>query len=87
MKKILYAIISVAAVLSLASCEKLLTVSSGRVTIPFFTQDTDYTRGLYYWCLRLLYANGDVYTPMEKPQEFRILAVAGDASGGDDNGE
>ena len=67
--------------------EKLLAVSSGRVTIPFFTQDTDYTRGLYYWCLRLLYANGDVYTPMEKPQEFRILAVAGDASGGDDNGE
>ena len=66
--------------------EKLLTILSGRVTIPFFTEDTDYSRGLYYWCLRLLYANGDVYTPMEKPQEFHILPVGGDATGGGGSG-
>ena len=65
---------------------KFLAVSSGRVTIPFFIKDTDYQRGLYFWCLRLLYENGDVYTPMDKPQEFRILAVAGDSTGGDGNG-
>lgn len=66
--------------------EKLLSVASSRVTIPFFSHDTDYARGKYCWCLRLLYANGDVYTPMEKPQEFNILPVAGDASGGEPNG-
>ena len=56
------------------------------MTIPFTTEDTDYPRGLYYWCLRLLYQNGDVYTPMESPQEFRILAVIGDATDGDQDG-
>ena len=66
--------------------EKLLTVNSGRTTIPFLTRDTDYPRGKYFWCLRLAYANGDVYTPMEKPQEFEILPASGGASGGDDSG-
>lgn len=66
--------------------EKLLTIDSGRVTIPLFSNDTDYLSGLYCWCLRLLYENGDVYTPMVKPQDFRILPVAGSADGGDTDG-
>lgn len=63
--------------------EKRLTVSSGRVTIPFYTEDTNLTRGKYCWCLRLLYANGDVYTPMEEPQVFIILAANGEPGDGD----
>lgn len=66
---------------------KELTVESGRVTIPFLTEDSDYARGQYYWCLRLLYANGDIYTPMEKPQEFIILPSGTHATGGDTDGE
>lgn len=65
--------------------EKRLTVLNGRVTIPFFSGDTNFLRGMYCWCLRLLYENGDVYTPMEKPQAFEILAASGEP--GDPNGE
>ena len=64
--------------------EKNLTVSSGRVTIPLMKENSEYPRGKYVWVLRLLYANGDRYTPMEKPQEFVILpagAGSGDADG------
>ena len=67
--------------------EKRLTVTSGSVTIPLLSEDTDYPRGRYYWCLRLLYANGDIYTPIEKPQEFNILAVIGNVTDGDNDGE
>ena len=66
--------------------EKILTVASGRVVVPFYSRDSEYSRGEYVWCLRLLYANGDVWTPMKKPQPFIILPVAGDTSGGDDGG-
>lgn len=65
--------------------EKELAVASGHVTIPFYTEDTNLTRGMYCWCLRLLYVNGDVYTPMEKPQEFEILPANGEP--GEHNGE
>lgn len=64
---------------------KQLTVSSGRVTIPFFAEDSDYPRGMYCWILRLLYENGDRWTPMDKPKEFRILP-AGTGTGGDGGG-
>lgn len=67
--------------------EKLLPVVNGQTTIGFQTEDTDLPYGKYFWCLRLLYANGDVYTPMKRPQEFNVLAVVGDATGGDDHGE
>ena len=63
--------------------EKLITVEGGRIAIPLFTEDTDYPYGLFCWCLRLLYENGDVYTPMEKPQAFRILPAGGNMAGGD----
>lgn len=66
--------------------EKILTVASSQVTIPFATRDTEYPYGKYFWCLRLLYENGDVYTPMEKPQEFQILPVVGSATGGEEDG-
>lgn len=65
---------------------KELPVSGGRVTIPFLSGDTvNLSRGMYCWCLRLLYENGDVYTPMEKPQEFEILPANGEP--GDRNGD
>lgn len=63
---------------------KILTIADGRVTIPILSEDTDYSRGNYLWVLRLLYENGDVYTPMEKPQPFVILP--GEAAGGDGGG-
>lgn len=66
--------------------EKIITIVNAIAVISFETEDTDYPRGDYIWCLRLLYANGDVWTPMEKPQQFTILPVAGDASGGDVDG-
>lgn len=66
--------------------DKLLTVANGRITIQFYSEDTDYPRGDYVWCLRLLYGNGDVYTPMNRPQPFVILASGGDATGGDAGG-
>lgn len=66
--------------------EKRLDVASGRVTIPFLSEDTvDLSRGRYCWCLRLLYENGDVYTPMDKPQVFEILPANGEP--GDPDGE
>lgn len=65
--------------------EKRLEIASGRVTIPFYTEDTNHPHGRYYWCLRLLYANGDVYTPMERPQVLDILPASGEP--GDPNGE
>lgn len=66
--------------------EKELAIVSGRVTIPFFSGDTvNLSRGTYCWCLRLLYENGDVYTPMDKPQEFEILPANGEP--GDRNGD
>ena len=68
--------------------EKDLTVLSGQTTIPFSSADTDYPRGLYCWCLRLIYANGDIYTPMDKPREFNILPANGSTdTGGDADGE
>ena len=65
---------------------KQLEVVNSMVTIPFTAADSDYPRGMYCWILRLLYANGDRWTPMEKPQEFRILP-AGTGAGGDGGGE
>ena len=66
--------------------EKRLEISGGRVTIPFYSADTvELSRGKYCWCLRLLYENGDVYTPMDKPQEFEILPASGEP--GDPNGD
>lgn len=65
---------------------KYLEIEDGSVTIPLFTEDSDYAYGTYFWCLRLLYADGDVYTPM-KPQKFVILPAVGDASRESDSDE
>lgn len=64
---------------------KKIPVTDGAVGIPFYTQDTNYTRGAYLWCLRLLYENGDVYTPMKRPQDFEILPANGEV--GETDGE
>lgn len=59
--------------------EKKLPISNGSIVITLHSEDTaNLSRGQYFWCLRLLYENGDVYTPMEKLQEFNILPVAGE---------
>lgn len=65
--------------------EKNLSIENGRVTIPFYPEDTNFRYGAYCWCLRLLYANGDVYTPMDRPQAFEILPANGEP--GEVNGE
>lgn len=63
--------------------EKRLSIAGGRVTIPFYSADTvNLSRGKYCWCLRLLYENGDVYTPMETPQPFEVLPANGEPGDG-----
>ena len=63
--------------------EKRLSIAGGRVTIPFYSADTvNLSRGKYCWCLRLLYENGDVYTPMKTPQPFEVLPANGEPGDG-----
>lgn len=65
--------------------EKTIAISGGRVTIPFYEQDTNLGRGQYFWIPRLLYENGDRWTPVEELPEFIILpsdGKAGDTDGG-----
>lgn len=65
--------------------EKRLHVTDGQVVIPFRSEDTkDLLYGEYAWILRLLYENGDVYTPMEDYAKFTILPAGGDIDGGDE---
>lgn len=64
--------------------EKRIQVENSRVTIMLLHDDTNHTRGKYLWCLRLLYANGDIYTPMEAPQTFEILAANGEPGDGNE---
>ena len=65
--------------------EKRIPVSEGKVVIPFRSIDTkDLLYGEYAWILRLLYENGDVYTPMEDFAKFIVLPAGGDIDGGDE---
>ena len=65
--------------------EKEITIEDSKAVIAFRTEDTrNLSRGKYCWCLRLLYPNGDIYTPMRKPQEFEVLPANGEP--GDDSG-
>lgn len=66
--------------------EKIVQVDSGRITIPFYREDTDHARGDYLWYVKILYGNGDVYTPMKKPLPFVILPGGVETPGGDDGG-
>ena len=64
--------------------EKRIELANSRVTIMLLHEDTNLTRGRYLWCLRLLYENGDIYTPMETPQVFEILAANGEPGDGNE---
>lgn len=74
---------------TLDSCpiwEKKIPIENGRVTIPLYSEDTrGLSRGDYVWCLRLMYEDGDIYTPMKKPEKFIILPANGEP--GDLNAE
>lgn len=69
--------------------EKRLAVHEGQVVVPLETADTiGLQRDDYRWILRLLYADGSVYTPMEQFARFTVLAANGsivseNESGGD----
>lgn len=60
--------------------EKEIAISEGKCVIGFSAEETEIAVGRYYWDIRLLYENGEVYTPM-KPSEFRIVEVVGDPDG------
>ena len=57
--------------------EKRLEINEGVVVVPLTTEDTDIPWFDYWWDVRLLYQNGDVYTPFE-PALFRVCEVVGD---------
>lgn len=56
--------------------EKRINVNDGEVVIPLDTEDTDIPWYDYWWDLRLLYQNGDIYTPFP-PARFRVCEVVG----------
>ena len=67
--------------------EKRLPINSAQVVIPFRSIDTrERAHGEYRWILRLLYENGDVYTPMDEYEKFIILPAGGNIAGGDESG-
>ena len=57
--------------------EKRLAINDGVVVVPLTQADTDIPWFDYWWDVRLLYQNGDVYTPFE-PAMFRVCEVVGD---------
>lgn len=56
--------------------EKELTVSSGQVVVDLTSAETEIPWFDYVWDLRLIYENGDVYTPFA-PEIFRVCEVVG----------
>lgn len=57
--------------------QKRLQITDGSCLIRFSSDDTNHPAGKYLWDLRLLYSNGDIYTPI-KPTEFNIIETVGD---------
>lgn len=47
------------------------------LTVPLDSKDTNYTGGTYWWDVRMVAPDGEVYTPFA-PQRFSILEVVGD---------
>lgn len=56
---------------------KDIPVSGGAVTIDISSSDSNYPFGEYVWDLRLLYQDGNIYTPIN-PSPFIIKGVVGD---------
>ena len=57
--------------------EKHLAVNDGTIVVPLSSEDTDLPWHDYCWDLRLLYENGDIFTPFP-PALFRVCEVVGD---------
>ena len=57
--------------------EKRIEINDGTMVIPILSEDTDIPPMDYYWDIRLLYQNGDIYTPFA-PALFRVCEVVGD---------
>lgn len=57
--------------------EKRISILDGAIVIPLTKADTDIPWFDYVWDIRLLYQNGDIYTPFE-PALFRVCEVVGD---------
>ena len=60
-----------------AKLEKRLGVHDGVIVLELTSKDTDLPFAAYVWDIRLLYENGDVYTPF-KPAKFIVCEVVGD---------
>lgn len=56
--------------------EKHITVQSGQVVIDLTSEETEIPWFDYVWDIRLIYENGDVYTPFA-PEIFRVCEVVG----------
>ena len=56
--------------------EKQLQIQDGQIVIALNSEDTDLPPRHYYWDLRILYNNGEVFTPMQ-PGNFIIREVVG----------
>ena len=57
--------------------EKRIPVENGVVIIPLTSEDTNIPWFDYWWDIRLLYENGDIYTLFE-PALFKVCGVVGD---------
>lgn len=56
---------------------KEIPVHEGEITVPLTKEDTNVPWSDYVWDVRLLYENGDIYTPFP-PALFRVCEVVGD---------
>lgn len=57
--------------------EKRLAVYDGAIIINLLSEDTDIPFNTYVWDIRLIYENGDIYSPF-MPAKFTVCEVVGD---------
>lgn len=56
---------------------KNAVVKNGSFTVRFSSSDTNFTPSIYKYDIKLVYEDGEIYTPM-LPADFHILEVVGD---------
>ena len=57
--------------------EKRVAVHDGVIVIDLSSEDTDIPFFSYVWDIRLIYENGDIYSPFP-PAKFTVCEVVGD---------
>ena len=57
--------------------EKRLPIDNGVIIIDLTSENTDIPFHSYVWDIRLIYENGEVYTPFP-PAKYKICEVVGD---------